>query len=171
QCQLERQLRSDFEAELGVREDARDVQSFVTGALRAARAPESRRPSRAPAANAWRRRFVFLLAATMVLATGLAAAEVDFAGRAWHAATEKVAFLFGPSTAPRAGATIAPRQPTETAKSGPTSEPAVEDWTRETTNVAPPVAATVEPPAETQGRVALATAARRVPAAKPAVET
>jgi TolA-binding protein len=93
QCRLERQLRSDFEVELGSRGDATNLQSFVTGALRATRSPASRRPSR-KAVNAWRRRFVFLFAATMVLATGLAAAETDLAGRAWHATREKIAFVF-----------------------------------------------------------------------------
>jgi TolA-binding protein len=94
QCQLERQLRCDFEAELGSRQDETNLQSFVTGALRAARSSASRRPPRHNVVNAWRRRFVFLLAATMVLAAGLAAAQVELAGRAWQAAREKIVFLF-----------------------------------------------------------------------------
>jgi TolA-binding protein len=94
QCQLERQLRFDFEAELGSHQDATNIQSFVTGALRAAGSSATRRSARPKAVNVWRRRFVFLLAATMVLATGLAAAEVEFTGRAIRATREKIAFLF-----------------------------------------------------------------------------
>ena len=94
QCRLERQLRSDFEEEQSAVEDARDIQSFVSGALRAARAPAAERPRRKAASSTWHRRLVFMLAATMVLATGLAAAEVEFAGHRWSGLREKIAFVF-----------------------------------------------------------------------------
>jgi hypothetical protein len=93
QCRLERQLRSDFEAELSADDDAREIQSFVSGALRAVRSPALPRAVR-KSAHAWRRRLVFVLAATMVFATGLAAAQVEITGRAFSAAREKIAFFF-----------------------------------------------------------------------------
>ena len=94
QCHLERQLRSDFEEELGAREDPTTIQMFVSGAMRAAHPLASRRVPRAASSHAWRRRFILLLAATMVFGAGLAGAEVEFAGRAWVAARQSVAFWF-----------------------------------------------------------------------------
>ena len=94
QCRLERQLRSDFEEEQSAVDDARDIQSFVSGALRAARTPTAQRPRRKAASSTWHRRLVFVLAATMVLATGLAAAEVEFAGHTWSGLRQKIAFVF-----------------------------------------------------------------------------
>ena len=89
QCRLERQLREDFELELGAGDDATHVQTVVSGALRATRPPERNpaghpqrasalrsRSSLAPSGATWRKRFILLLAATMLLATGLAAADV-----------------------------------------------------------------------------------------------
>src|ERR1044071_9632801 len=81
QCHLEHQLRSDFEEELGAREDPSTIQMFVWGAMRAAHPLASRRVARASSSQARRRRFVLLLAATMVFAAGLPGAEGGFAGR------------------------------------------------------------------------------------------
>jgi hypothetical protein len=89
QCRLELQLRADFEEELGTGDEARTVQTFVAGALRAA---GGQRPSRP---GVWTRRLVVLLAASIVLATGLAAADIEIASRAWTVTREKIARVFG----------------------------------------------------------------------------
>lgn len=108
QCRLERQLRRDFEEELGSRDEPKTVQSFVTGALRAVGV---RRASRS---SVWKRRLVYLLAASIVFAAGLAAADTEMAGRAWSATRETLAFVFG-STAPH------PSRDVETARAPATT--------------------------------------------------
>ncbi len=134
-CRLERQLRADFDGELVAEGPPPSLQTFISGAIRAARASESPIPaskaqgddvvvpeaprvpklaSVPPGVRAWRRRGVFLLAATLLFATGIAAAETGLAARSWSFARSEIVSVLSPesTTAPaeaaRAQKTAAP---------------------------------------------------------------
>jgi len=104
-CRIERQLRADFEQELGPQSSPDMLQALVSGALRAARTPE-----RAPDAEAAvgersrvhrpRRPLATLLAVGIALGTGLAAARSDVGVRALDVAREQVRRLLGQSPTP-----------------------------------------------------------------------
>lgn len=132
-CRLERQLRADFDRELGNRTAPVILQALVASALHAARASDAcGEPGTAtrhdvPVRRS-RRRVELLLTAGVALATGLAAARPDLVGQALDFVSERVGAGLGVSSAgrvdapaPPARASAAPTDRTEWASSVPSS--------------------------------------------------
>jgi TolA-binding protein len=99
-CRIERQLRADFEQELGVQTAPDMLQALVSGALRAAGAsqpsPEPRAViHRSSRAARFRRPLAVVIAAGVALGTALAAAQPNLAARALDFARQQVSWLLG----------------------------------------------------------------------------
>jgi len=108
-CRIEHQLRADFERELGLQTAPGTLHALVSGALRAAHAPERLPEVEATApvrVRRLRRPLATALAAALALGTGLAAARPDVAARALDFARERVKLLLGQTPTPPALAAI-----------------------------------------------------------------
>ncbi len=135
-CRLERQLRADFDQELGLQTAPVMLQALVVSALRAAQPPgaSDARGTNARQSLAVRRpgrRIAALLAVGVALSAGLAAARPDLAGRALEFVSERVARVLygGPgwqASAPRAPASLSePIAPGEAAIGAALAPPSI----------------------------------------------
>jgi putative zinc finger protein len=142
-CRLERQLRDDFAGELAATRAPDALQTFVTGALRAAlpangTTPVALQAPALPPARRSSRRRAALLATALVIASGAAAAQAGLVDDMAQFARQQLAKVMG-EPAPRTSAAASAPRPSSARP--PSDAPAAADTAQGAALAAPTLAA------------------------------